>query len=79
MRQIECSAHAHAHVHVFYFCTDVVIVMLSRLIFLWCVIASGYCEGEDATESHVVDLTVDTFDDAIANNPVILVEFFAPW
>ena len=53
--------------------------MLSRLVVLWCVITSGYCEDEGAATSHVIDLTAGTFDDAIANNPVILVEFFAPW
>ena len=53
--------------------------MLSRVLLLWCLIASGYCEEDDAVESHVTDLTADTFDDAIASNPVILVEFFAPW
>ena len=54
-------------------------VMLCRLVVLWCLLASGYAEDEEATESHVVDLTAETFDDAIASNPVILVEFFAPW
>ena len=46
---------------------------------LCCLLASGYSDDEEGSESHVLDLTADTFEDAIASNPVILVEFFAPW
>lgn len=52
--------------------------MLSRVLLL-CILASGLSGEEDTVESHVIDLTTETFDDAIASNPVILVEFFAPW
>ena len=29
--------------------------------------------------SQVMTLTTDTFDNAISSNPIILVEFYAPW
>jgi len=32
-----------------------------------------------ALASDVLDLTTETFDEAIKSNPAILVEFFAPW
>lgn len=53
--------------------------MLRGILVLCCLIASGYTDEEEGSESHVLDLTADTFEDAIASNPVILVEFFAPW
>ena len=53
--------------------------MLRGLLVLCCLLASGYTDDEEGSESHVLDLTTDTFEDAIASNPVILVEFFAPW
>ena len=53
--------------------------MLRELLMLYYLLASGYSDDEEGTESHVLDLTADTFEDAIASNPVILVEFFAPW
>ena len=49
------------------------------LFALLCVIGSTYCDEEPSGDSAVIDLTTDTFDDVIANSPVILVEFFAPW
>ena len=50
---------------------------LCLLLVFFCVISSSHCAEEG--ESAVLDLTADTFNDAITNNPVILVEFFAPW
>ena len=55
-------------------------MMLRRLLVVCLLLASGYSDEEETvTESHVLDLTSENFDDAITSNPVILVEFFAPW
>lgn len=37
------------------------------------------CIGAVVAEENVLDLDIDTFDDAIKNNELIMVEFYAPW
>lgn len=34
---------------------------------------------ETTEEEHVIELGEDDFDSTIADNPLILVEFYAPW
>ena len=50
------------------------------LLLLLCLIAVCHGDEEETTQdSDVIDLTAEQFNDAISSNPVILVEFFAPW
>lgn len=52
------------------------------LLLLACVVGLCRCEvaeGGAPEDSAVIDLTAEMFNEAISSNPVILVEFYAPW
>ena len=54
---------------------------LLSLLLLLC-LAATVCHGDEeetTQDSDVIDLTAEQFNDVITSNPVILVEFYAPW
>lgn len=50
------------------------VVVVGRMFVLLAVVAGVIAEGSD-----VLDLNAGNFKDSIADESIILVEFFAPW
>jgi len=48
------------------------------LVLLLLLLPNCFCES-DLIDSDVLELTGENFDSAIKDNPLILVEFYAPW
>ena len=52
---------------------------LLLLVLATCTALAEDSEQPEEAESHVITLTAENFDEIVKSEPVILVEFYAPW